>query len=498
MNKLDVLNPADEPYTATELKEDKDFFTKKLVMGEREGFIWQKLNEPRSYDFRKTAMKGYNDKLRMPKFTFNQDPKKQEQAIESVMTFILGLVSEPPAPQYIYNPTGRQKTINNGRLVLEKYNCAGCHMLGLERWDVNFAAGQLGQKIDKPGYPFEKVIPTAQQLKTSTTKNPRGNFHASLVGLATRDPATGQLAVLNEDRVAYDPSDAENKPHYEITLYQPAVLAGEVRNASEKILVPASALAQRDESGTHPQVWGAWGGDLAKNIYASVLADEKKINPNANAAETWGWLPPNLANEGQKVQTAWLHKFLLEPYAIRPAVVLRMPKFNMSSAEAQALAEYFAAVNNVPTLEPASATSTAYLNEALAAHPQHYDEAMKIVTSNNYCVKCHHVGDFAPQGNPKGHGPQLSQVSDRLRPDYLKRWIANPQAILPYTGMPRNIEIDNPSKEVNFPGTTTPQEQAQAQLQGLVDLLMNYNDIAKSKYSVKEMVKPAAPVPPAK
>ena len=51
-------------------------------------------------------------------------------------------------------------------------------------------------------------------------------------------------------------------------------------------------------------------------------------------------------NEGNKVQTQWLHDFLLNPYPIRPAVVLRMPRFNMSSEEASQLANYFAAVDD--------------------------------------------------------------------------------------------------------------------------------------------------------
>ena len=53
-----------------------------------------------------------------------------------------------------------------------------------------------------------------------------------------------------------------------------------------------------------------------------------------------------LIGEGAKVQTDWLHDFLLNPYPIRPAVFLRMPKFNMSSAEATALVDYFAAHKN--------------------------------------------------------------------------------------------------------------------------------------------------------
>ena len=47
-----------------------------------------------------------------------------------------------------------------------------------------------------------------------------------------------------------------------------------------------------------------------------------------------GLVAAALVGEGRKVQTDWLHDFLLDPHPIRPAVVLRMPKFNMSSAEA--------------------------------------------------------------------------------------------------------------------------------------------------------------------
>lgn len=48
----------------------------------------------------------------------------------------------------------------------------------------------------------------------------------------------------------------------------------------------------------------------------------------------------------QKVQSEWLHDFLLNPYAIRPAVVLRMPRFNMSTREATSLVKYFSALDD--------------------------------------------------------------------------------------------------------------------------------------------------------
>ena len=45
----------------------------KLFGHEREGFIWQKLRAPRSYDYKKTENKGYNERLRMPKFNLDDD-----------------------------------------------------------------------------------------------------------------------------------------------------------------------------------------------------------------------------------------------------------------------------------------------------------------------------------------------------------------------------------------------------------------------------------------
>ena len=57
------------------------------------------------------------------------------------MTFVLGLTNEAPAERYIYKPGPRQQAIVQGRHVLDKYNCAGCHILDMERWDVRVRAG---------------------------------------------------------------------------------------------------------------------------------------------------------------------------------------------------------------------------------------------------------------------------------------------------------------------------------------------------------------------
>ena len=55
--------------------------------------------------------------------------KEEADNREAVMTFVLGLVAEPIALQYVNQPTGDRLAEIKGRQVLDKFNCAGCHVL---------------------------------------------------------------------------------------------------------------------------------------------------------------------------------------------------------------------------------------------------------------------------------------------------------------------------------------------------------------------------------
>ncbi len=125
---------------------------------------------------------------------------------------------------------------------------------------------------------------------------------------------------------------------YAFDLWQPAALDGWPYQVGGSPLVIASRqLEQRRRS---------YGGSLAKYLLPHVVEREKALNPNAKGAEAWAWLPPPLIGEGRKVQPAWLNDYLLDPHLIRPAVLMRMPKYNLSPLEARRLADYFAAQDN--------------------------------------------------------------------------------------------------------------------------------------------------------
>lgn len=116
-----------------------------LVHHRRPGFLWQKLRQPRSYDYHKTETKGYDERLRMPRFPFS------EADIEAISTFVLGLIAEPPAERYIYQPHGADLARIQGEFLLEKYNCLGCHMVELPQFA--YALDMLDQE-----HPYRDLV----------------------------------------------------------------------------------------------------------------------------------------------------------------------------------------------------------------------------------------------------------------------------------------------------------------------------------------------------
>src|SRR5262249_509418 len=123
----------------------------------REGFLHQKLMEPRSYDYGR--LRTWDDRLRMPQFRFSRkvakipgdkeladlnDDEKNEIALidreealarEAIITFVLGLVAEPIPMDFVYSPPKDRLDQIKGQHVLDKFNCAGCHRLHSGSYD---------------------------------------------------------------------------------------------------------------------------------------------------------------------------------------------------------------------------------------------------------------------------------------------------------------------------------------------------------------------------
>jgi cbb3-type cytochrome oxidase cytochrome c subunit len=465
------------------------YYRDELRAQSRIGFIYQKLSEPRSFDFLETDHKKYTARLRMPQFTLTPQQR------EAIATFVLGLVSDPPSSRFAYRPDARTAALTAGQDLLHTFQCRGCHVMEPDSWELAFAPDTFGRQRQTPPHPFVPAGVDDKALAASRDVDHRGWRRAVLRGLPKlADDGRAEILDALGDELAQleDETFALEQLTHSFQLWRPAALDGWPYQVDEAALAIETRHIQRRRS--------AEGGALARYLLPHIVERDRAINPNVRGSQAWTWLPPPLLGEGTKVQPDWLHSYLLDPQPIRPAVAMRMPNYRLSPAETRTLVDYFAAKDRAPYPYPdMPERSERYLQLAAAAYADrlsktdgasaasgngqaprgHLADAMRVVASSDYCIKCHQVGRYEPAGWNRAKAPDLAGVYSRLRADYLRTWLAHPAAVLPYTPMPVNIPYDPNKPRL---GSTMSQDLYRGdtleQLQALVDLLLNFDRYA--------------------
>jgi cbb3-type cytochrome oxidase cytochrome c subunit len=364
-----------DPHTGVVKKPYERFYAEKLEHHhmDRIGYLNQKLLDPRSYDYER--LRAWDDRSRMPQFRFARVRKKTDEnddqyaarawvdeaaAREAVMTFILGLVAEQVPTRVISQPKGDRLAEVKGRQILDKYNCAGCHMVRPGAYDFRVTPESLQA--------LEKAHSDAQaQVKS-------GGYtfldHNHWVG--TNIPTGDRLMAHAPRAVLIDPGEDEENPgskkERRLVMFRLAEALryvapdGKVKDipSSNFVFVPLGdvvpnpqVIASQADLERSVSDRAAFGGALSNLLVPYLMKKDPVIfklegteqtgdSGNARAA-----LPPPLLSEGERTQPDWLYNFLLDPQQVRRMTILRMPKFNMSRDEARALVAYFAAVDRI-------------------------------------------------------------------------------------------------------------------------------------------------------
>jgi cytochrome c2 len=408
-------------------------------------FAELKLEAPRRFDYALADKKPYRDWLRMGRF-----PTRARES-DAIVTFLLSLTADPPPPRYIATPDARQQTIIAGRRLVDELSCEACHAFDLDRWRLSFKPGAILPPPPHTDWPLVEPQFTPEQVAASLAVDPQGERRAEVVGMPRIDRDGGLL----EDE------DDEGEPVYFFTPWEPSLVDGHVwAVGGADIIVPKAAIGRQ---------YAPRGGDWTRRMYPRVLADAQAAGATAAEMEAWGWLPPALHDVGARLQPAWLYEFLLRPRVVRPAAVLGMPRYALSTNEAAALADYFAARANMPTGYPSLADP-----RRPEVGPK-LDGAMRILADRTtFCAKCHVIGDAVPTGGRTVLAPDLIEVQRRLRPEHLRRWLASPKSVLPYTAMPVNFPPTGEALGQDLlPGT------ASEQLDAVMELLLHYDEIRR-------------------
>jgi mono/diheme cytochrome c family protein/peptidoglycan hydrolase CwlO-like protein len=139
--------------------------------------------------------------------------------------------------------------------------------------------------------------------------------------------------------------------------------------------------------------------------------------------------PPLLNGEGEKLQSNWFFSFIKAPFSLRPWLQIRMPTFGLSDEHANQLVSYFNGLSKVDI-------PYAYIDDKKIP-PEHLDAARVLISKDYFnCFSCHQQGERKPEGPPEGWAPDLTLARQRLNPNWILKWLQDPQKIQPGTKMP--------------------------------------------------------------
>jgi mono/diheme cytochrome c family protein len=130
-----------------------------------------------------------------------------------------------------------------------------------------------------------------------------------------------------------------------------------------------------------------------------------------------GDMAPDLTWEGTSVQRAWLVNFFKNPNTLRPALIRRMPKFNVTDAEANTLADYILTVYQTPAFDGDAADAR---GDA--------EQGRELFYGKYACQSCHIVDPDKDKGYI---GPTLTQIGTRLTAAWMFHWLKDAQSLRP-------------------------------------------------------------------
>lgn len=172
--------------------------------------------------------------------------------------------------------------------------------------------------------------------------------------------------------------------------------------------------------------WEGQGGlEKARAQYFTVS------EASAHSLGEIGMLPPKLDGAGRKLTRKWMEKLLWgEKGGVRPYMTARMPRFGKENSESFITTFAEACEND---------HSTTMDTSGLARH--HRAEYGRVLMGTGQkglgCISCHGLKDQKSLGVPVVN---LSSTVERLKPEYFKELLLNPQTVQPGTLMPPLFE----------------------------------------------------------
>ncbi len=160
---------------------------------------------------------------------------------------------------------------------------------------------------------------------------------------------------------------------------------------------------------------------------------------------------------GERLKSSWLYSFLRSPTPVRTWIKVKMPTFAFTDKEVRDLTAYFEALSPVNSYE----AEVHLLKDTVIAQ-----KGAAMVTYMD-CGRCHDDGQ---------KGIEFSLASQRLRQNWIPKWLKDTRALIPWTPMPShwvkdgdNYKIPTKFDEIKTIG------DVDTQVDTLKDMIVAYN-----------------------
>ena len=374
--------------------------------------VWPQTKMPslRLTDDEAANVAAYLSSLKNPEWEAKPLPQVEEPALDEVtLEFLRANSTDIEAREKLKGMNLDQKNLYTGERLIARYGCFGCHTIpGFENaqpigTELTEAGSKLISQLDFGFLPIEHLRHSWYEQKL---KDPR----IFDVGRVKRPEE-----LLKMPNFHFADKDVNSITMVLTSLVREPVPL-EMRDKTNTAIAEGRQLiAEKNCRGCH-LIEGA-GGD---------------IRPTFSAQALW---PPNLATEGFKTQPLWLHPFLKDPGSVRlrPWLTARMPTFHFTEQQAGTIERYFSAVDKVDY--PFISTEIETDAERLRVGADLFAKLQ--------CQSCHPTSNALPPGKaPEDLAPNLMLASQRLRPEWVLRWLQDPQKIFPGTRMPTFFPAD--------------------------------------------------------
>lgn len=317
----------------------------------------------------------YDPDTKMPHYRFN------DAQIATLASFLLAKKDDDFLAN-VHLPEATPEQVEHGRRLVNEYGCASCHELNGMKKPENFAPAltRVGSKpFTQIAFP-EGVPHTVQDFLAAKVRKPR----------------------------AFGPS--LKMPQFKLNEQQIDAITTALLAQTDRAMTQPPAMRTASLHDTNYEAAGA-AGRLIRDLRCFSC---HRINGRG------GDMAPDLTWEGSSVQRKWLSDFLKNPETLRPALIRRMPKFNLNDAEINTLSDYMMTVYQTPAFDRDVAP--------VQSTPALVEQGRELFYGKYACQSCHIVDPAKDKGYI---GPALWSVGARLTPMWIYQWLKDPQALRP-------------------------------------------------------------------